>query len=121
MDTEMYWRKASAGNLTVDEMALDLKVGPMVRPMAAEIIVPQDSALDSLDISIEFSVAQGGAMVHKVVMAQIPAAGKGRYLLPFFTNLPWARMKLDVTDGGGGVNYGAVIARCVPCGYDQQK
>ena len=120
MDTNLYFRKSSVANLTAD-VTYDLKIGPMSKPMALELIVPQDSALDSLDVKIDFSATSGGTMVHSTRMAQIPAAGNGRYLMPFYTNQIWARLTLDVTDGGGGVDYGAVSAKIVPVGYDLQK
>lgn len=120
MDTNLYFRKVADGNLTADETD-DLKIGPMSKPMALEVIVPQDSALDSLDISLIFSATSGGAAVATLTLPQIPAAGTGRYFLPFFTNQLWVRCTWNVTDGGGGVNYGAVVGKIVPVGYDAQK
>ena len=120
MDTNLYFRKSSVANLTAD-VTYDLKIGPMSKPMALEMIIPQDSALDTLDVSLVFSATSGGAAVATLSLPQILAAGTGRYFLPFYTNQLWVRLILNVTDGGGGVDYGAVSAKIVPVGYDLQK
>lgn len=108
MDTNLVLRAASAGDLTADETLTSVRIGPMVRPLWLHIITPTASTADTLDIELEFCTSAAPTVeVYNMNMKQIGAASV-HYAIPFYTMLGYLQVKLNVTDGGGGVNYGAV-------------
>ena len=112
-NTNTFPRPASTGNLTADEtLTLTFTKGnPLVAGLAVYVLVPQDSALDSLDVTLKCTTS--GYEVEVTHTNSIDPNSTFPYILqlPFppveAAAVDWS-IVLDVTDGGGGVNYGAV-------------
>jgi hypothetical protein len=110
MDTNLVLRDGSA-DLTADETLTSVKVGPMVRPMALCVQVPEVSSGDTLDVELEFCDASASTTeIYNMNMKQISAAGY--YSIPFFTQLAYLQVKLNVT--GSDVDLGATKVWIAP-------
>jgi hypothetical protein len=117
MDTNLVLR-SGATDLTADESLTAIKVGPMVRPMELNVLVPSlTGGADVLDVEVEFN-DDGATQIANFNFKQITAAGL--YHEPIFTHHDYILVKLNVTDvGGGGFSAGAVKVWLAPVGrYD---
>lgn len=119
IDADLYFRDSGDGNLTADEAETThiLDLGPGGTPsdgMDVWVRVPSDSGTDTLAITVyaddtaaltspneswAFETITGGTDTFPLIRT-IKVSTKRRYL----------GMKFDVTDTGGGVNFGAVEA-----------
>jgi len=98
MDTNLVLRDGTV-DFTADESLTAVKVGPMNRPLALHVYVPEVSAGgDTLDVELEFN-DDGSTQIDNMNMTQISAAGM--YSIPFYTHHKYLLVKLNGTDGGG--------------------
>lgn len=121
MDTNLVLRDGTT-DLTADETLTSVKVGPMVRPMWLNVLVPAIAeASDTIDVELEFCDEDASTtQVYNMFMKQITAAG--HYQIPFFTLEEYLQVKLDVTDAdaGGDFDAGAVKVWIASSGrYDE--
>ena len=108
-DTNLFFRLASAGNLTGDETSAALDLGPMTQPMWVWLKIPTASgAGDTIDAKLLFCDS-GGNTVDILAFKQLTNVAQV-VRFPFFTLQPKIKLFLDTTDAGGGINYGAVEA-----------
>ena len=119
IDADLYFRTTAAGNLTADEAETThiIDLGPGGTPadgIDVWVRVPSNSGTDTLDITIYSDDAAALTSPDEdFVMPQIIG---GTNTFPFMdvihvsTRRRYLGMKLDVTDTGGGVNFGAVEA-----------
>lgn len=112
-DNDLVLRAATAGNLTADETLTAIRMPKMV-PLWLVVDVPTASALDTLDVELEF-LDSSSAERYNLNMKQIGAVA-GVFSQVFLCDplTEKLQVKLNVTDGGGGVNYGAVVVTVVP-------
>lgn len=93
-----------ASDLVADETLTTFLVGPMTRIMWLNVLVPEVSAADTLDVELEFcDVDASTTQVYNMNMAQISAAG--HYKIPFFTLEEYLQVKLNLT--GTDTDFGA--------------
>jgi len=103
MDTNLVLRDGST-DLTADETLPTVLIGPMVRVMWLNILVPEVSASDLLDVELEFCDKDASTTeVYNMNLAQISAAG--HFQIPFFTLEEYLQVKLNVT--GSDIDLGA--------------
>lgn len=106
MDANLILRSGAA-NLTADETLTSVQVGPMVRLMWLNVLVPSIAETnDKIDVQLEFcDAAASTTEVYNMNMKQISAAG--HYQIPFFTLEEYLQVKLDVTDADSGTDFNA--------------
>lgn len=113
MDTNLVLRDGTA-NLTGDETLTSVNIGPMVKPLTLNVLVPAVSSGEVLDVELEFCAAGATTTeIYNMNMKQITAAGF--YSIPFFTHLEYLQVKLNQTDNGSP-NFGGVKVWITPAG-----
>ena len=118
MDTNLVLRDGTS-NLTADETLTSVRVGPMNHKLVLMVLVPSITSTDTLDVELEFCTeALPTTQVYNMNMPQITAAGL--YSIPFYTDLEYLQVKLNITDvGGSGFSSGATKVWLAPAGrYD---
>lgn len=99
-----------ATDLTADETTTGVRVGtggtPAFYGFSCVVVVPQDSAGDTLDITIEGCDDAAGTN-NTTVLTFPQITGEGEYVQRFSTTQDYARAVLNVT--GAGVNFGGVM------------
>ena len=117
LDSDLYLRATADGNLTADVASsagtiLDLGRGGGEYTFWCR--VPSDSGTDTLIITLEFDDDSAlGSIDEEIELATITG---GTDTFPYFltyrfhTNRRYMGVHWDVTDTGGGVNFGAVEA-----------
>lgn len=114
MDTNLVLRDGST-DLTADESLTAVNIGPMTRPMELNVLVPEVSSGDTLDVEVEFN-DDGSTEIANFNFKQISAAGL--YHEPIFTHHDYILVKLNETDNGSP-DFGAVKVWLAPASrYD---
>ena len=118
IDADLYLRDTADGNLTADETNLQIvDIGPGGTGLGGVVVwvrVPTDSGTDTLDITVNHDDSATMASVdHTETFPQIVG---GTTVFPFYTELKvfstrrYVALTWNVTDTGGGVNFGAAEA-----------
>ena len=94
MDTNMILRDGTV-HLTDDESLTAVVVGPMLRPMQLNVLVPEVSAGDNLDVELEFN-DDGSTQIDSMNMENITVLGL--YSIPFFTHHTYLLVKLETSN-----------------------
>lgn len=119
IDSDLYFRETSDGNLTADEAETThiIDLGPGGTPangLDVWVRVPQDSGTDTLDVTVYSDDSSTLASPDEDFVFPQIVGGTDTFPLLVVMHVSTRRrylgMKLDVTDTGGGVNFGAVEA-----------
>jgi len=102
--------RTGAVDLTTDETLTAFNIGPMTRPMELNVLVPEVSAGDVLDVEVEFN-DDGSTEIANFNFKQISAAGL--YHEPIYTHHDYILVKLNETDNGAP-NFGGVKVWLAP-------
>jgi len=110
-DNELMLRNAVDGTLAASEQAeswVDFG-GPDITPMTYDVVVPAlDNAADTLDVIIQTSLTDGGAVLDTFTLPQITGAGAvGVYRITFKSPHRWRRQYNTVA--GGSPDFGVVL------------
>lgn len=119
-DADLMFRVAADGNLTADEAEttptiLDLgQGGTGINGMTAWLLVPTDSGTDTLQVTLFFDDTAAMSSTNESFTFDLITGGTSTFPYykeyHFVTTRRYCSMKFDVTDTGGGVNFGAVQA-----------
>lgn len=118
VDSSLYFRTSADGNLTADEAETThiLDLGPGGTPiggMDVWLLVPSDSGTDTLVVTVYGDDTSTLASPNETLGVFETITG-GTDTFPLFrsihisTRRRYVGVKFDVTDTGGGVNFGAV-------------
>lgn len=124
-DSQLIFRDSSDGSLTADETtaAIDLGVAPL-NGLPVRVWIPTDGgAGDKLDIIFTTCDTSGGTYQEDdriswdfLSQADHTKTLAGIYRRRVNTHRRYLKVTFDVTDGGGGVDFGAVDCRVEDAG-----